>query len=84
MNTTLIGEGCAQLGFKNCHTNSFVKVFLDSNEISSASANEEKTVDFQFTNGQELVIKEVGVTIAQFNHFFEYDCTGSCQSVTVT
>ena len=48
-----------------------VKVYLDSEEISSTKSYKE--VNFEFTDGQELKIEE-GFGIIFFDYFKEYPC----------
>ena len=59
MNTTLTGEGKAELDFGNCGTSGHVKVYLDGLEIESAGPGETKLVQFNYIDGTKLAIHEV-------------------------
>ena len=57
------GDGKATLNFGNCHTKGKTKVYLNNDLISSATKMENKQIDFTYTAGDTLMIKEVKMGI---------------------
>ena len=68
--TTLNGNGRAEIDFGNCSSDGGAKLWLDGNEIASAGADEENVViEFDFTDGSELMLTEEGTGILSFSSF---------------
>ena len=68
--TTFLQDGNAKLSFGNCYFLGHVSVVLNGKEISRAGANDvSKEVEFQYSKGDTLSIKEVDVAIIKLNSF---------------
>ena len=73
--TTLNGSGRAKIDFGNCFNEGVSAVFLDGNEIAKAGASEVNIVkEFDFTDGSELKLTEVGNGVISFNSFGVLTC----------
>lgn len=74
--TKMFGNGKARLDFGNCGRKGTVKVLINSKEIDSAPpVTISRSVEFEFTDGDELEIREeVGVIL--FNYFEVLECQG--------
>ena len=75
------GSGCGRLTYGACYDYSNVKVYLDGAEISNVYGAGTATVQFDFTDGQELKIVE-GMTIMIFHSFEE--CFGGLHNYIST
>ena len=72
IHVALFGSGNAKLSYGNCYHTGQVKVLLNGQEISQASANvPKKTVSFSYTNRNILTLKEINTAIIKVNsiHF---------------
>ena len=68
--TTFLQDGNAKLNFGNCYFLGYVAVTLNGKEISRAVANDKsKEVEFEYSKGDTLSIKEVNVAIIKLNSF---------------
>ena len=80
MKTKLIGRGKGKLDFGNCYKalTGVVKVSLNGNVIATAqNGTENETVEFDFTNGNELTLSEENYGIIRFNSFEVLNCKGN-------
>ena len=76
ISTELKGYGSASLEFGNCINEGTVKVFLNDKEIGSTiDKKERKTIQFEFWDGDTLVIKEENNGMILFSDF-KYTCIG--------
>merc|ERR1719197_1534976 len=74
LSATLSGQGTATLRFGNCWNAGTVKAYLNDALIDSASPNSQKTVQFSFTDGSSLKLKdENGNSVIQLNGI-EFAC----------
>ena len=78
MKTTLIGTGKGKLDFGNCYKTGtgVVKVSLNGNVIATAQNGTEETVEFDFTDGDELKLSEEEYGVIMFNSFEVLNCKG--------
>ena len=73
------GNGNATLNFGNCHKKGTTKVYLNKDRIGSASRIENKQINFTYTPGDTLRIKEVGQGIFII-HALKISCNGKTAS----
>ena len=72
----LKGFGAAHLSYGNCYQRGRVAVFLNGNQISYVGENtQEKVIDFAYSNGDTLMIKELYTAIIKLN-YLRFSCTG--------
>ena len=80
MKTKLIGRGKGKLDFGNCwkgQGKGIVKVSLDSNVIATAqNGADSETMEFDFTDGNELKLSEENIGVIMFNSFKVLNCEG--------
>ena len=74
------GDGEARLNFGNCFTKGTAKVYLNKNEIGSANMKEKKQINFAYTTGDTLRIKEVGSGVFII-HALKISCDGKTSSI---
>ena len=67
--TTLTGAGVATLTYRNTHVAGTVSVFLDTAIISTAAPREQIAVEFQYTAGALVEVKEFNGWFNSFNLF---------------
>ena len=72
INATFQGDGTANLKYGNCHNAGNVKVLLNDNIISEASAGI-KDITFSYSSGDELSIVECESTIWKL-YSLDLDC----------
>ena len=70
----LKGYGSATLEFGNCASSGTVQVFIKGKMIASLYGNDEKKIEFDFCDGDNLMLLEVDGGIIQISDF-QYDCT---------
>ena len=74
IHVALFGSGNATLSYGNCYRTGQVKVLLNGQEISQASANvPEKTIAFSYTNRNILTLKEINTAIIKVNSI-DFSC----------
>ena len=73
ISTILKGYGSATLEFGNCASGT-VQVFIKGKMIDSISGNGKKKIEFDFCDGDNLMLQEVNGGIILFSDF-QYDCT---------
>ena len=73
------GHGNAILNFDNCLKKGTTKVYLNKDRIGSASRIENKQINFTYTPGDTLRIKEVGQGIFII-HALKISCNGKTAS----
>ena len=74
------GDGEAQLNFGNCYTMGTAEVYLNKNKIGSVKTKENKEINFAYTTGDTLRIKEVGPGIFII-HALKISCDGKTSSI---
>ena len=74
ISTILNGYGSATLEFGNCASFGTVQVFIRGKMIDSISGNGKKKIEFDFCDGDNLMLQEVNGGIILFSDF-QYDCT---------
>ena len=74
ISTILKGYGSATLEFGNCASSGTVQVFIKGKIIASLSGNDKKKIEFNFCDGDNLMLLEVDGGIIQISDF-QYDCT---------
>ena len=75
ISTTFSGNGRAELDFGNCFYKGTVYVYLDGNEIASASKETPNVkVEFYFNDESILKITEVDIGIIQLNSLHIIQC----------
>ena len=65
------------MNYGNCHHEGSVKVFLNNSEIpnSSAEPNTNKSIEFDFEDGNQLEVEETVIGIIIINSFEILTCT---------
>ena len=74
ISTILNGYGSATLEFGNCALFGRVEVFIGGKLIDSVTGNGKKKIEFDFCDGDNLMLQEVNGGIILFSDF-QYDCT---------
>ena len=74
ISTILKGYGSATLEFGNCASSGTVQVFIKGKMIASLSGNDKRRIEFDFCDGDNLMLLEVDGGIIQISDF-QYDCT---------
>ena len=83
ISTILYGNGNASLTFGNCWNTGQVKLFLDGNEISSASSNSLITSEFEFKDSN-IRFEEHNTAIIRFDDFEIQECDAdNCAIVNI-
>ena len=72
ISTILKGYGSATLEFGNCASGT-VQLFIKGKMIDSISGNGKKKIEFDFCDGDNLMLQHVNGGIILFNDF-QYDC----------
>ena len=75
VNTTLFGCGNATLNFGNCFDFGEVAAYKNGKELGMANANENKTIAFEFFDGDSIEIRGYGGIIL-LNNFVQDPCPG--------
>ena len=70
----LKGYGSATIEFGNSAFSGAVQVFIKGKMIASLSGNGKKKIEFDFCDGDNLMLLEVNGGIILFSDF-QYDCT---------
>ena len=73
ISTILKGYGSATLEFGNCASSGKVQVFIKGKMIASLSDNDKKKIEFDFCDGDNLMLQEVNGGIILFSDF-KYSC----------
>ena len=73
ISTILKGYGTATLEFGNCASSGNVQVFIKGKMVASLSGNGKKKIEFNFCDGDNLMLLEVNGGIILFSDF-QYDC----------
>ena len=73
ISTILKGYGSATLEFGNCASSGTVQVFLKGKMIESLSGYGKKKIEFDFSDGDNLILDELNEGIILFSDF-QYNC----------
>ena len=73
ISTILKGYGSATLEFGNCASSGMVQVFIKGKMVASLSGNGKKKIEFDFCEGDNLMLLEVNEGMILFSDF-QYDC----------
>ena len=76
INTTLSGCGKATLNFGNCGNHGRVVAYKNGKELGRAHAFENKTIAFEFFDGDSIEIRLYNWGIILLNNFVQDPCPG--------
>ena len=79
INTNLSGCGNATLDFGNCNGYGRVVAFKNGKELCVADGLKNKTITFEFFDGDSIEIRENGGIIL-LNNFVQYPCPGESKN----
>ena len=73
------GDGKATLKFGNCYKGGRAKVYLNKNLLDSTTRYKNKTIHFEYKQGDTLMVKETGAGIFII-HSLKISCNGKVAS----
>ena len=73
------GDGKAKLKFGNCYKGGRAKVYLNKNLLDSTTRYKNKTIHFEYKQGDTLMVKETGAGIFII-HSLKISCNGKVAS----
>ena len=76
INTTLSGCGTATLEFGNCYDEGRIVAYKNGKEIGVADGLENKTIAFEFFDGDSIEIRLYNWGIILLNNFVQDPCPG--------